>query len=114
MARSWTSRSKNWRRSYLVISVSAFRLQRPDPTHRVDVQIVGLGRASGIGQKPYLEQGCSLVRASGGSGGLSHNRTVATARDRPPEDAAEVTLLGLDLFLTLTVADLGHIRAVQL
>jgi len=82
--------------------------------HRVDVQIVGLGRASGIGQKPYLEQGCSLFRASGGSGGISHNRTVATARDRPPEEAAEDTSFARGLRLLLTVADRGEIRADEL
>jgi len=59
----------------------------------------------------YLFRG---VAGSGEIGRFGHNRCVATARDRPPEEAAEDTSFARGLRLLLTVADRGEIRADEL
>ena len=90
--------------------------------------VSGDSRASG--GSPYRGPGAYLISAAGGSdklgvrrvreterGGeraVGHNRPVATARDRPPEEAAEDTSFARGLRLLLTVADRGELRADEL
>jgi IclR family transcriptional regulator, acetate operon repressor len=75
------------------------------------------GRRQTSGGSPYWGTARYLFRAATDSGGVTpfgHNRQVTTARDRPPEEAAEDTSFARGLRLLLTVADRGEIRADEL